>query len=355
MHPSTDFRIVEKEAPSLAKKYETYLIMGDLEDKVVGNLHYIGVNVPKSRVKRMISLKPFLQKMLEVDADVYHFEDPELLPLRRRLQKSGKKVIFDSHENFAELILTKLWIPKVLRRPLSLLFGVYQKINLPKFDAVITVTPFLVKRFKKYNPNTYMVTNYPILTPFSDKRKWGNSVCFAGAIMWEWMHDKIIDSLDKTNSRYLLAGGQGPYFDSLKSKENWNKVDYVGRLTHEEILEFLQKGSAAMHVSSYNDPNTGYKEGTLGVNKLFEYMAAGVPIITSAHKVWKEIIDNYKCGICVDPEDPNDIANAINTFVNNKDLALEMGNNARRAAEEEFNWAKQEEVLFSIYDKLLSE
>lgn len=354
MHPSYDLRIVAKEAPSLAKKYETYLLMGNVKDEIIGNLHIVGVKLPTSRMKRMITLKPVLKKMIEIDADVYHFEDPELLPLRGKLQKLGKKVIFDSHENFEELILTKIWIPRIIRRPLSWLFGKYQKKSLPKFDAVISVTPFIVDRFKKYNPNTYQVTNYPILQPFHDNRKWRKSVCFAGAIMWEWMHDNIIESLGKTDAKYYLAGGDNTeYFEKLKSLKNWNKVEYVGALPHDKVQDFLQQHSAAMHVSSYNDPNTGYKEGTLGVNKLFEYMGAGVPIITSAHKVWKEIIDKYHCGICVDPEDSNDIADAINTLVNNPEQAKQMGDNARKAAEQEFNWGEQEKILYDIYDNLL--
>ncbi len=353
MHPFHDLRVVEKEAKSLAKRYETYLIMANEEDRDYEGIHVLGVKTPTSKLRRMTTLRPFLKKMLEVDADIYHFEDPELLPLRRHLQRKGKKVIFDSHENFAELILTKLWIPKLLRRPLSWLFAIYQKKSFPKFDAIITVTPFLVERFKKYNPQTYQITNYPILTEFRDNRQWGHCVCFAGAIIWEWMHDKIIDSLDKTTARYVLAGYPGPYQEKLKQRKNWNRVDYFGRLKEDEVLSFLQQGSAAMHISSYNDPNTGYKEGTLGVNKLFEYMGAGLPIITSAHRVWKEIIDKYNCGICVDPENTDQIAEAINTLVNNRALALEMGNNARKAAEVEFNWSKQEELLFSIYEVLL--
>ncbi len=354
MHPFPDLRVVQKEAVSLAKKFDTYLIIANEKDRDYEGVHVVGVNLPTSRIRRMVSLRPVLKKMLEVDADIYHFEDPELLPLRNAIQKRGKKVIFDSHENFSELILTKLWIPRILRKPLSRIYTLYENRNLPKFDALITVTPFIVERFLKLNPNTYQVTNYPILVPFVDRRKWGKCVCFAGAIMWEWMHDVIINSLSQTNAKYLLAGRPGPYLDKLKELPNWEKVDYVGRINSDQVYDFLQQGSAAMHVSSYNDPNTGYKKGTLGVNKMFEYMNAGVPIICSAHDIWKDIIDKYQCGIYVDPENEAEVASAINLLVNDKEMAKKMGDNARIAAEMEFNWGKQEEILFGLYDKLLN-
>lgn len=355
MHPFYDLRVVEKEAKSLAKRYDTYLIMANEKDRDYDGIHVVGVDLPTARLRRMFTLKPVLKKMIEVDADVYHFEDPELLPLRSALQKRGKKVIFDSHEYFADLILTKLWIPAPLRKPLSWLYKRYEKRNYPKFDALISVTPFIIEKFKPLNPNTYQVTNYPILVPFVDNRQWGKSVSFAGAIMWEWMHDKIINSLSKTNARYLLAGSSNPYCEELQKLENWNRVDYVGRLTSDKVYAFLQQSSAALHISSYKDPNTGYKKGTLGVNKMFEYMNAGMPIICSAHEIWKEIIDKYECGICVDPESETEIAEAINTLVNDQSLAKRMGDNARRAAEVEFNWGEQEKILYELYDKLLKQ
>ena len=43
----------------------------------------------------------------------------------------------------------------------------------------------------------------------------------------------------------------------------------------------------------------GYKKGTLGNNKIFEYMYYGLPIICTDFDLWKEIIDKYKCGIYV--------------------------------------------------------
>ena len=72
-------------------------------------------------------------------------------------------------------------------------------------------------------------------------------------------------------------------------------------------------------------------------------------------ELWKEIIEGYDCGICVDPHDPHAIANAINTLVNNPDKARQMGENGRRAVKEKYNWATQEQTLLNLYKTLIPE
>lgn len=60
-------------------------------------------------------------------------------------------------------------------------------------------------------------------------------------------------------------------------------------------------------------------------NKLFEYMAAGMAVIASDIPMWKEIIEKYECGICVDPQNVEQICDAILFMKNNPDKVREMG------------------------------
>ena len=88
-------------------------------------------------------------------------------------------------------------------------------------------------------------------------------------------------------------------------------------------------------------------------NKIFEYMAAGLPVIGSDFPLWKELIEQNNCGICVDPTDTVAIANAINIIANNKDLAKVMGENGSRLVKEKYNWLHEEEKLISFYNELI--
>ena len=61
------------------------------------------------------------------------------------------------------------------------------------------------------------------------------------------------------------------------------------------------------------------------------------------------IIEKYNCGICVNPNDTEDIANAINFLINNPKESEKMGYNGRIAIENHFNWNLEELKLIKLY------
>ena len=356
MHRVFDTRIFYKECASLSKKYEVYLVASNVESQIKNGIHIVGVPMPPHGIRKMLTTKPVIKAAEEIDADVYHFHDPELIRAGLKLKKKGKKVIFDYHENFKEFLLTKDLLPKTFRTIASFLWGMVEKKALSKYHAVISVTPFIVDRLKEYNSRTYQITNYPFKENIADNREWGKSICFVGGIVPQWMHHNIIKSLDKTNAIYRLAGAYAPesYYEELKCIPSWEKVDYKGMIDYKEIFPFLQKSSAGMLIRTYKDPNSGYTKGSLGCNKLFEYMMAGIPLISSNMEEWAKIIEKYKCGIVVDPDDIESITRAVNYVVNNPEEAKRMGDNGKKAAMEYYHWGTQEVLLYGIYDYVLN-
>jgi glycosyltransferase involved in cell wall biosynthesis len=87
-------------------------------------------------------------------------------------------------------------------------------------------------------------------------------------------------------------------------------------------------------------------------NKMFEYMSAGVPVVSSNFPLWRDIIEGNECGICIDPLDSTAIATAIDTIVNDPELAKKMGENGKKAVLSTFNWDKEEQKLFDLYENL---
>ena len=85
---------------------------------------------------------------------------------------------------------------------------------------------------------------------------------------------------------------------------------------------------------------------------MFEYMAAGIPIIASNFPLWREIIEGNKCGICVDPLDSGAIAGAIQWIANHPDEAKRMGKNGQKAAKEKYDWKTEEKKLLTLYEGL---
>ena len=81
---------------------------------------------------------------------------------------------------------------------------------------------------------------------------------------------------------------------------------------------------------------------------------AGLPVICTNFVRWKGCVDRWHCGICVDPENVDEIAAAIRYLLDHPDEARQMGENGRRAVKEEFNWGVEEKKLLALYEKLLS-
>ena len=358
-HGAESRRIFHKECVSLAKAgYEVYLVQrGESYEK--NGVHLVGFGEPASnRLGRMLfTARRAYRAALAVDADIYHFHDPELLPYGLKLKRRGKKVIFDSHEDTLESILEKQWIPVPARKAVCLWFKGQQEKVCRQLDAVVTVTPHLVDFFRRLNPRTVQIANFPALdgspAPPDISSK---TLVFAGGISRQWNHHTIIKALERLpDVRYCLCGPvQTSYLQELKALPAWGQVEYLGSVPHEDVPDLLAKSAVGMTVLSYCR-NSDWKNGTMGNTKIFEEMMAGLPVVCTDFALWREFVERWHCGVCIAPEDPNAIIAAVQYLLNHPDEAQQMGENGRRAVKEEFNWGVEEKKLLSLYEEVLNE
>jgi len=364
VHDRHDKRII-KMCNSLATAgYEVTLLCADnAPDSIRDNLKIVSVKFhPKNRVQRIVSSrKVMLQAALEIDADIYHFHDPELIPVGLQLKKNRKAIIYDSHEEYSLNILYKTWIPRLIRPLIGSIFRYYENNAVRLFDSVISVTPQIVNKFAKLNRHATLVTNYPLINSYlSEKRNAKNKIikaekkiCYAGVIEPGRMHHIIVNAIERVpEAGYLLAGtGNKNYMAKLKKLPMWKNVTYLGELSFDEVLLMYERSVAGIVVENYGMLNYG-KEGSLGVTKLFEYMSVGLPVICTDFVLYREIIAYYRCGICVNPDDIDSIAKAISYILKHPAEARQMGENGKRAVLEKYNWGTQEKVLLDMYEKI---
>lgn len=359
VHQAEELRIFRKECVSLAKAgFDVYLVeRGESAEKM--GVHIVGVGEMPEKIFLRITIgaRKIYKKALELDCDIYHFHDPELLPYGLKLKKKGKKVIFDSHENTVGQILEKKWIPQIVRGPISFVYKIYQKYICRHLDAVVYVTPDLSACFEVINSKTVMITNYPILQPMPlNLVKEDRRICFIGGIDERWCHDKIIKALENIEDcEYVMCGlDRDDYIDKLNKLPAWNKVSYKGYLPQDEVYKILASSAVGLAVST-NHANMCNKKGTLGLVKIFEEMMCGLPVVCSNFTLWRDFVEHWQCGICVDPENVDEISSAIKYLLDNPDEAKRMGENGRRAVEKEFNWQSEEKKLLELYDDLSSD
>lgn len=363
-HSRYDLRICEKECVSLARKgYEVYLIVNDrFPDEDYKGVHILSTKMGESgRLYRILRTpRQVLWKALEVDAEIYHLHDPELLMISDKLRKFGKKVIYDAHEDTEKQIETKLWIPPFFRWILGKLFGIYSHDKFRKMTALVSVTPSIVEKLKKYNRKTIMITNYPLLEESYEgenlDKKVNNEnkyVFFAGGIVEQWCHENIVQAISNVEGvRYCFAGrGREEYIEKIKKLCGGRDVGYLGILSHHEVMNYYQDAVAGLAILK-KSTQVG-KTGTLGNTKLFEIMKAGRPVICSDLNLWREIVERYNCGICVDCNDISAIADAVRYLSKHPLECDEMGRNGRKAIEVEYNWSTQEKKLYAFYKSIV--
>lgn len=358
VHSPFDTRIFFKEAKSLAKAgYDVTLIAQHNKNEMVDNVKIIALPKAKNRIHRMIglTLKAFWLA-LNQKAYVYHFHDPELIPIGLLLKFLGKKVIYDVHEDVPDDILIKEWIPITIRQIISLIFKIFENWAARRMTFIITATPYIRDRFQKRLGTKVMdINNYPILDELClsdiDWYQKEHAVCYVGIISKIRGIFEMIEVISKTDARLLLAG----QFSNVKIRDDvtnmigWANVEELGQLNRAEIAQILSRSLAGL-VLFHPVPDHTYSQP----NKMFEYMSAGIPVIASNFPLWKEIVEGNNCGICVNPLKPKEIADAIQWIIDHPEDAKRMGENGRRAVKEKYNWEYEGIKLLKVYENLFS-
>jgi glycosyltransferase involved in cell wall biosynthesis len=358
VHARFDTRIFLKECRSLAAAgYRVSLVVSDGNgDEVSNGVQIIDVGCKPGRIARMtVTSRRILTRALELDADVYHLHDPELLTIANRLKSAGKAVIFDAHEDVPVQILGKPYLRPVFRKALSRSFAAYEARICRGLDAVATATPFIRDKFLRVNTNSVDINNYPIpdelVSPEVDFSGDRTNICYIGSISENrGIHEMVLamELLDCTAHLSLCGTFEDEVVRSqVKAYAGWDRVDELGWLGRDDVRQVLSNAVAGLvtlrPLPNYLDSHP---------IKMFEYMSAGVPVIASDFQLWREIIEGSDCGICVDPEQPEEIAKAINYLVQNPTRAREMGENGRKAVQNTYNWPAEERKLVDLYDRV---
>jgi len=356
VHRRDDSRIFWKECVSLARNpaYEVQLFVADGH----GDDHRDGVTIRDigafgGRFERAFSGSMRMRNALRgYNPDVVHFHDSEVIFLGLLLQRSGKKVIYDVHEDVPRDIRIKQYLPVWIRPVLA---GIAERVEAfagRRLSAIVAATPFIQNRFPP--DRSFVVRNLPDLkvSPANSlSAVAGPSICYVGTISEARGIVPLIEAIEKCTLpvRLALAGKftSAALEERVKSLSGWSRVDYLGWVGHDEISEVLNSSSVGMVTLLPTDTHVE----SLPI-KLFEYMACGLPVIASDFRYWRQILDGIDCAIFVDPSDSSAIAQAIDALLLDPNRARKMGQIGSAAVESKFNWRNEERTLMDVYRRL---
>lgn len=367
-HKMNDMRVFEKECKSLAKGgFDVTLIgFGEQEkEETIDGVKRISLFCPiKNNIELLLKRnKLTYREALKVDAEIYHIHEPELLPVGKKLKRKGKIVIFDSHEYYGWQLRDNIHKIKIVNVPASFmktignLYMRYEKRVCMKLDAVIQVcTMNGIDYFEGRCRRTLFIRNLPDISDYTRKNevsfKDPISISMIGGITKERGVTQLVKAAGKANAKLNLAGNFIPksYEDELKQLTEYKNVNYRGFLNKQGMISLLEEtaigASTLLNIGQYDKIDTF-------PTKVYDYMAMKLPVIISSTNFAKEMNDKYNFAICVDPNNPDEIAQAVIWIKEHPQEAKKMGENGRKIIENEWNWGKESQKLLDFYNELL--
>lgn len=360
IHPRRDTRIFYRECISLKKKgFDVYLLVADgLGNEIISGVKIIDLGLFKGRIKKFIkTYSAILNQVDIIKPCIAHFHDAELMIVGKAIQNRGIITYYDIHENVAAQILDKKHISALLRKTLHCVYRIVEYFLINSFHLILAEDSYK-KLYIDKGQSITTVLNLPELNSFEnfviDKRI-NNGIFYIGGISNERGLDTTIMALKILSKRsvdfFMHFIGLVPknLQDSLNLDNIGDRVKFYGRMDLLEGYKISRKCKVGLAVLK---PITNYKHSY--PTKFFEYMSIKLPVITSNFNLYKEVIENYDCGYCIDPFSAQELADKIELLLNDNKTAERMGENGYQAINNKFNWKFEEQKLIKSYYNTLN-
>jgi glycosyltransferase involved in cell wall biosynthesis len=279
--------------------------------------------------------------------DVIHCHDLDTLPIGVRLKKArGVKLVYDVHEVFGYMIMRNM--PKLISK-----ISFYMEKKLIKsVDHVITVS----KPVKRYLEG---ITNKPvtivrnckdlIIKEYTPPKNELFTISYIGILHKNRMFPELVDIVGKIDGiRFLIAGKKENLYKEVEKRcEKYENVEFLGTIPIEEVIPKTLESNVVISILDPNDPNCRIAL----LNKQFEAMVCGRPIIVTKGTYAGKMTEKLKCGLAVEYNE-DAVKKAIIKLREDPKLCEELGRNALRAAIEKYNWENEKKKLLKIYENM---
>lgn len=258
-----------------------------------------------------------------------------------------KKVVYDAHEYFPES-------PELIGKPFrQSVWRFFEKIFVPKTDAIYTVTDSIAQIFnKKYKTDCKLVRNLPVrsnstIQPFNNS----TILLYQGAVnLGRGLNEMLLAMLKIENAQFYIAG-DGDEMESIKYKVKElsleHKVKLLGKKSPAELKQITQQAYIGINLLENRGLSYYYSLG----NKTFDYIQAGVPQVVIGFPEYIELNNKYNIGVVVEELSVLNVYAAIRKLLEDKDLYRQLQQNCLKAREE-LCWENEEQKLINIYEQL---
>lgn len=285
-------------------------------------------------------------------ADICWSNDLDTLPANFLASKiKRKKLVYDSHEYFTE-------VPELVNRPRIQSFWKFiEQMIFPKLKNIITVSDKIAEDYSKlYDKKITVIRNLPLsitdFYPVKNIKILGlDVIIYQGVVNVGRGLEPLVEAMQYVNNAILYIIGDGDVFDAIVQKirkyKLEDKVIMLGKIPLEQLHHYTFQ--ANLGVSLEENMGLNYKYAL--PNKLFDYINANVPVLTSELPEMKFIVENYNVGETLSDISPKAIAEKINILLADKSRLSAYSNNCK-LAKKELCWEVEEKKLYSFVNKI---
>ena len=373
-NPYTHDTRVEKEARTLIGAGYRVTIVADAAPGLVEHEtrdEADVVRVPRGRMAlpgvRFVSQQARLARVLrDLRPDILHAHDSNaLVSVALAARSLGIPYVYDAHD---------LWLGRPRRERSRLYFALNQlyyalveRLLVRRAAATLTVSPPIADHLaRRYGlAEVALVPNYPeppghthprdirALAGAEGLHSDARVVLYVGGLMAGRGLEQLVDAASMVERAELVFLGDGVLAEPLRRRATASgtgeRVHVLTPVASADVIDVA--ASADVGVSPIVPSCLNYRYSL--PNKLFQYMAAGLPVVASDFPQVREVVEGAGCGVVVDTRLPAAIARGINALLADPESARAMGERGRRAVEERFNWATSARALLDVYRRLI--
>jgi len=292
-----------------------------------------------------------------IKPDVVHAHDFDTLPLGFDISRfHGARLVYDAHEIYSAM-LGPDGQDSVLGRFIDRLEAFFAR----RADRVITVSDGLAARFKDRGVTAIVVTNCPLLTKVDAqgteslraKHSLGNDfiVLYIGVLEPDRFLEEAVKAVraSSLDGVRLVIGGFGTLEARIKElARDSENVIMLGKVHPSLVVPYTGECDAVLCIF---DPMHNLNNRLGAPNKLFEAMMASRPVLVAKGTEAANLVGRERSGVAVDYAIES-LLPAIKQLMDNPDIAKALGQNARKAAEDKYNWEAVSKGLAEAYASL---
>jgi len=335
----------------LAKKYplKTNQVKRSFKVKLIGY-----VKMPSFLLSILSSFFSLIRASFKENPDIYHSHDLDgLLCTWPAALLKGKILIYDSHELWSQNY------PFSNLKGIQPLLGPLEKLLMLKVKQGITVNQSIADYLKKrYHKDFLALRNISSIQAsregMSLRKKYPGKriILHLGSADEGRGLEQIIEAskfLPKDYIIVFLGGGKTEKMAKEMSKEIGAKnIEFLPAVLPSEIISSIKEADLGLALTQKVSLSYYYSLP----NKLFQYLAAKIPILGSNFPEFKKIILQNKIGEVVDSSKPKETAQKIMAMFKKNNL-MEYRKNYQKIEKAQYSWETESKKLTEFYQKII--